>query len=460
MLTIAEFVSRGLQFYLLIFYLAPMLGTVGYGLLGFAKSHVVFYVLAVQLGMDAYGIRVVSRNRSELRSMVNNILSIRLIFSIIAYLILIVVVLIFLNESPATKTLFLITGVNIFSTAFLLNWVYQGLEKMEVIAIRQVLISVINLIGILIFVNGPDDVIPAMIIMQAALMLNTIWMLYYYIKSFGGIKFEYDKEKWKKIIKISFSIGMSILVITAYNALDVNMLGFMLGEGNRQTGIYFFAHNVLLAIIIPSQIIQQAFFPQFSQKKSEFEMKKLFSVYSRITYLLGSYLGLMVFVFASELPELTGKDFADATGLIQYLSLTIFIIFINITFYSPLIAWGKEKQCLMANIFGLLVNAILNFILIPQYGMYGAAIATIFSELIVGVVLAYYFYREAKVLHLNKMLLYIIISLLTVAPGYLIKLYFDMPWLGMIVAVLLFIPLNLIFKTLTISELKKLRTKK
>jgi len=455
-LSSAELVSRGLQFYL-AFYLAPILGATAYGLLGFAKSHIAFYVLAVTLGMDVYGTREISRNKDKVKDLVDNIMSMRLLFSLLAYAVLVVVVIFFFNESYETKLLFLIAGTNIFSSAFLLNWVYQGLEKMGVMALRQIISSVLNLIGILIFVLSPSDLMLAMIIMQGTLILNTVWMLMYYFKHYGRIKFTYNKEKWNTILKTSFSIGLSYLIVTIYNTLDMNMLGFILGDKHPQNGLYYFAHNILLAVLIPTNIIQSAFYPQFAKEKTQQDMRNMFRTYSKLTYSLGAFLSMMTFVFAKEITLLLkNEEFLPAEGLIQILSITVFIIYITVTFYSPLIAWGFEKKCLYANIAGLIINAIANAIFIPYYGMFAAATATIASEFLVLLVMGWYFYKVMGILYLDKLLLYILCGVLIVSPGYIIKYYFDMPITALIISLALFLPVNLMFKTITISGIKRL----
>jgi O-antigen/teichoic acid export membrane protein len=48
-----------------------------------------------------------------------------------------------------------------------------------------------------------------------------------------------------------------------------------------------------------------------------------------------------------------------------------------------------QKLMLFRNLIGLSVNLILNFLLVPVYGMKGAAVATIISQL--AIMISYYF---------------------------------------------------------------------
>ena len=53
-----------------------------------------------------------------------------------------------------------------------------------------------------------------------------------------------------------------------------------------------------------------------------------------------------------------------------------------------------QKLMLIRNLIGLVVNLILNIILIPNFGIIGAAISTVFSQL--AILLSYYFDSRTK----------------------------------------------------------------
>ena len=85
------------------------------------------------------------------------------------------------------------------------------------------------------------------------------------------------------------------------------------------------------------------------------------------------------------------------------------IILVGITFgvlgnihYIWMICEKKEKYSTFYSFFGCFSNIIINALLIPKYGMIGAAIATLISQIMSNVV-AFLFFKDAKIL--SKMLL-------------------------------------------------------
>jgi O-antigen/teichoic acid export membrane protein len=453
-MSVAEFASKGLQFFYTV-YLAAILGPVAFGSIGFAKSHIAFYIMAVTLGMDIYGCREVAGDKTNIRKYVNSIITIRVLLSFIAYFVLCIVVFFFLQETLLVKIIFLIAGLSIFSNAILLQWVYQALERMEIIAYRSFFIGLLNFIGIFLLVRKPDDALVAMCVMSGAFLINSLWMIYIYVKEFGPIKPDFDMKSAKNVIKVSFSIGMSIFVIMLYNTLDMNMLGFILGSDSPQKGIYYLAHNLLIMAILPANILQSVFFPMFSQNKTGPKMLEIMKRFSIINFLAGSFISLAIFVFSTEIAALFGEKYVATAELLKYFSLTIFLVYISVNFYSPMLAWGLEKKALVANICGLVINAILISILIPQYGMYGAAVGTIFSEAIVAVVLAYYYRKQTGSMFTGMFLKILGISVLAILPGALFKYYFHLPYIGIGISVVMLVLAGMFFKIFTIKDLKE-----
>ncbi len=452
-MSVAEFASKGLQFFYTV-YLAAILGPIAFGNIGFAKSHVAFYIMAITLGMDILGCREVASDKSNIRKYVNSIITIRVVLSLFAYLILCVVVFFFLKESLEVKIIFLIAGISIFANAILIQWVYQALERMEIIAYRSFFIGLLNFIGIFILVRNPDDALIAMAVMSGAFMINSIWMLLIYIKEFGSIKPDFDIKFAKNIIKISFSIGMSLFVVMLYNSIDMNMLGFILGSNSPQKGIYYLAHNLLIMAILPANIMQSVFFPMFSQNKTGPLMHKIMTRFSMINFAAGCFISLAVFVFSSEIASLFGDKYLATADLLKYLAFTILMIFVSINYYSPLIAWGLEKKALVANIWGLVINVAVISFLIPKYGMYGAAIGTLFSEAIVVVLLSLYFRKQTGTLFLKIFPKIALISIMAILPGAFFKYYLHLPYYGIAISVVMFVLLGFVFKLFTISDIK------
>jgi O-antigen/teichoic acid export membrane protein len=451
-LTIAEFSSRILSVVYSI-YLARVLSVVGFGLFGASKYFVLFFLPIASLGLDAIGTREIAKDKSKINFIVNNILTIRIIFGIIIYIFLILITL-NLNKPVLEKILILIFGINILTANTLLNWVFQGVERLNVYAWRTIIANVMNFFGIIIFVHSPDDLLIAAIVVSTTLIINTLWMFALYIKDYGLFKFEFNFDLWKDYLKAGLPIALTFFIIGIYNNEGIVLLNFL--SNNYETGIFSAAFNVLAVSVLLSSILQTVYYPVFSKTTDYDERKNVIKQYTRLTFTIGTYLPLFLIIFADKVALLFGKDYSASIIPMRILQLSCLFIYYNITLFSPLIAWKYENKVVFSNALGLVAATLASFLLIPKLGATGAAIATLIGELAVFVVLVYIFFPIFRTIFLKEYIFIFLISLISTLPFMFIEVNKYLSILLMFLSFGMFIALNLYLKTFSISELKKL----
>lgn len=190
-----------------------------------------------------------------------------------------------------------------------------------------------------------------------------------------------NKAAYKRLVDAAWPILTSAFLITLYARVDQFMIQSMLGEA--QVGIYSTAVKLSEASTYVMSTLIASRFPILLQlHKGErslyrLELSRLFT----LTLLFS--LALIVFIyFASELilQVVFGPSYsAAATTLFIHISGTLFIYF-GVICTQYLIAEGLQIFRLYRVLFGLLINIILNLILIPHYGITGAALATLISQ--------------------------------------------------------------------------------
>lgn len=454
-LTAAEFSSRFLSVIYSV-YLARVLLVDGFGIFGASKNFTLFFMLFASLGLDAIGTREVAKNPMNIRKIVNNILTIRVLFSLFVYLLLLITV-VYINKSYTEKIVILIFGFNILANNSLLNWAYQGMERMNVFAIRTILVNVLNFLGIILFVHSPTDLTTSAIVVSFTLVFNSLWMIFLYQKDYGRIKFDFDFKYWKDLLKQGIPIGLTFFIIGIYNYQGVVLLNFL--SSSYSAGLYNAAFNVLMVATILSTILQAVYFPIFS-KNVEFEnKKKVFSQYSRMTFLVGTYIPFFLFVFADKVILFFGKNYSDSMVAIRLLMIAVLFIYYNITFFSPLLAWKYEKKVIYANLTGAIVNLLVNLLLIPRFAENGAAISAFLSEFSVFIVLSIIFFPIFRSLFVGNYLKYFFLSLVSTLPFLFFRFESFYNILLMVLSFGIFIALNFLFKTVNLNEFKVLLKK-
>lgn len=450
-LSFAEIANKGISF-ITIAYLARVLQPEGFGIIGWANSFVVYFVFLVDLGFNVIGPREIAKYPEKLKKLVNNILSIKISFSIILYGILLGIIFL-INKSEITKIVVIISGLNIFANALLLNWVFQGLEKMEIIAIRQVLTSIMNLFGVIIFVHSPNDIILAISVMIASLILNSLWMLGYYVKFYGWFKLTIDWSNWKPLLLSSIPVAITIFITILYNNFALSLLGII--RTNYEVGIYNAAFKVLAFSLVPSAILQNAFIPQLSRSISLQDKIKFSEKYILFTFIIGSIITTGFFTFSDFIMNFGfGNQYNDSSIVLKLLMGAGLLAYINVSFSAPLLSWGLERKVLWAMLSGGVINVLLNFLLIPFMGEVGSGIAAISTEATVLIGLSIIFYSIVKQLFiLNFIKVFILANISNLIGYYLWKIGFN-PFISGTFTFVFFISLIIVFKVITFEEIK------
>ncbi|HRP01120.1 MAG TPA: flippase [Candidatus Kapabacteria bacterium] len=454
-LSIAEMASKGLAIIYTI-YLIKVIGPESNGILNFTKSLVQYFLILVALGYDQVGIREIAKDRLLSKKFVDLIVSIRLFIAFVSFLALVIVVQILILNKPElsqNQHLVYIYGITLFTNAIMLNWYFQAIEQMEVIAIRTIGVYLLNFICIIVLIKSSNDLTLAVVIISASMCINAIIMLIYYLKKYNSFSFNFNLKEWANVSREAFSIGLIFLISTLYNNIDITLLGMF--RGDFETGIYGAAHQVIFFAILPSLILQSAFFPQISQKETFQERDNIISKYTKLQSLTAFLVFGYLFFMADYVVVLLGDKYTNTDSILKVLSFTILIQFLISIYFAPLISWKQEKKVVFANLIGLILNIILNIVLIPKYGMYGSAFATILCEFGVLVSIIIIFKKVHAKIYLKEIVQFVPILMLSFLPIYFVSDYLS-PILRIISSTVLYFGMSLALKVLSISELKSL----
>ena len=86
---------------------------------------------------------------------------------------------------------------------------------------------------------------------------------------------------------------------------------------------------------------------------------------------------------------LYGSQLVAGTDAFKVLLLLVRVIPFRLLVLSIIIAADKQNHYMISAAIGAMINVILNFILIPRYGMIGAGIAIVVTETVAGIYLVF-----------------------------------------------------------------------
>jgi len=191
----------------------------------------------------------------------------------------------------------------------------------------------------------------------------------------------WDISWGKSLIGDSWPLILSTIAIIVYMRIDQLMLGEMLG--NHAVGLYSAATRVSEVWYFIPVAIASSVFPNIIEAKRESE--ELY--YGRIAKLfrLMSILSLSIvipFTFLSGhvIQFLYGTGYLGAGNVLSIHVWAAVFVFLGVAQGPWTLNEGLMKLALQRTVIGAVTNIMLNLILIPIYGIIGAAIATLISQ--------------------------------------------------------------------------------
>jgi O-antigen/teichoic acid export membrane protein len=202
----------------------------------------------------------------------------------------------------------------------------------------------------------------------------------------------------KELLRISFPMMVTGFMNLIMGNIDTIMLGIF--SSTENVGIYNIAFKVASLMIFSLTAINTIVAPMFSElywSNKMVDLKKVVKFSSKLMFWTSAPLFVVLVVFPEFVLGLFGNEFEIGKNALIILAIGQFINAVSGSVGFLLNMTGKQH--IFRNIFliATLINLILNFILIPKYGIVGAAIATMTSVVAWNIVSVIYIKLEYNI---------------------------------------------------------------
>ena len=381
-LLVSNIIAQILGF-LATIYLARLLGPSDFGKLNFAIAFVLYFSLISTLGLPILGIRMIANDISGINKYSGDILSLRVCLSILSVL-LIILISHFLKVSWDAKYLIVLFGIGLIPQALSLDWSFQGAESMGFAGLSNILKSTIYLLLVFFFVKSAAHLLLIPLFLLIGGIIASIFLISVFIYKFGSIRWSYDINLWLKLAKESLTIGFALMVTQIFFNIDILMLAFFKSES--AVGFYTSAYKIVLFLSMIRTAYAQAIFPAASRyyKSSLYLWKTLLQLSSKLMITLTFPVAIGGTILANRImTSVYGTAYDQGVTAFQILIWNVALISVNIGYVRGLLSCGKENRYAYVVTIASVFNLISNIILIPCFGLVGAAVSTVITQLVV-----------------------------------------------------------------------------
>lgn len=378
-------------------YISRILGPSNLGIINFAISYGYYFIHIASFGLNSYAIREVSKVRNDKRQVettCNELFNLNLFFSIFSTILYFVGVFLVPNFR-GNLLIFSFYSVTILSNFLALDWLLQSFEDYLFSTVRNALICLLSLIAIFLLVKNDNDLAIYMLITCIAEIGTKISTLLYCRKKYAKLIIRKKFLNFKKHLKSMFTL-FSFRFVNGLSAnLDKLMIGFMMVYAS--VGVYSAGVKFVLILIPIVETVGIVLFPKIniSANKSHDEYIKNLRINYNLILLMGIPMSVGMFLISERLiPLFAGEQYIDAINVSRIMAIVIILCPIGDMLGSKtLLVFKKDKWLLYCSSLVAVSNIVLNVLFIQNWGINGAAAASVLSY-VVAVLSRYYFTRK------------------------------------------------------------------
>ena len=322
-------------------YLTRVLSVEGYAMVSYVKTVMQYMQLTVDFGFmlsATTAIVAVAGDGKKVGSVVSHTILAKLLLSAIAFAVLGVMtasIALLRQNIPYV----LLSFVTVALSAFLVDYLFRGLEQMQEITIRFVTMKGIATALTFLFVRGDGDLlwIPVLDILGTLVSLVLVWLR---VRRYGiTLCLPKLAEAWRQL-KDAFRYFISDIATTAFGALNTLLIGIMLPTA--QIALWSVAMQIISAIQVLFNPITGGIYPEMVRSRSMGLLKKVCKICVPVLIL-----GCTALYFLAEVAILivSGEKYLEAVSILRLLIPMLLFSFPAMLFGWPALgALGRVKE--------------------------------------------------------------------------------------------------------------------
>lgn len=384
-------------------YMARYLGPENFGVLSYALAIVAIFMAISRLGMESILVRDLAKYPEQAKAYMGTAFSLMFAAAIVCLLILSILIY-FLESDPQIKLyIWIISTGLIFQIFLVIDYGFQSQVKAKYSSIaKSIALAFSSIIKIYLVWIHADFLLFVIFYALDHVIIALMLIITHIIKEQPSFLFVFNSRLVKPLLKSAWPMVLSAVCFMLYSRLDQLMIKYYLDM--EQLGLYAAAAKIFEGWTMIPFILVISLLPMIVKIKetspSEYQRK---TVYIYRLFLMASLtVALLTSIFSKEIIQIVfGSAFEGSSAVLSILMWAAVFTTMGTITVRLLVIENIEKKILKMTSVGLLVNLILNFLLIPVYGIIGGAIATLFS-LFVSYYLYDYFDKRMRFILISK----------------------------------------------------------
>ena len=365
-------------------FLARYLGAEATGQYFFAVSFATMFSVLIDIGLSTVLIKEVAKNSPDNEKWFHQIFTLKLLFSVVTALLIIVLDRIFFYNDQVRTLIYLTTAIVAVDSFILLFYAFiRGRQNLRYESWGTMIFQIIVLSLGFSLIQFTKNVFLFLIVLFTASLFNLIYSGLVLNKRFR-VKFRlvYSKKLVKKILLITLPFALAAIFAKVYAYIDTFFLKLFLGDA--EVGFYSVAYKITFALQFIPLAFVASLYPAFSDYfKNDYQSlrKVLVKSFNYLAF-ISLPISLGIVALAEEIiNKIYTESFSYSILPLQILIISIPFLFINFALSYFLNATDRQKINTRNLGLVMVLNIVLNLILIPRLGIWGASLASSISTI-------------------------------------------------------------------------------
>jgi O-antigen/teichoic acid export membrane protein len=373
-------------------------------------------------GITNFNNRNIAQNNQLLNKHFSSILILKVLLGVVYFLVTFTMAIIWGYKSEELRMLFFL-GINQFLISFILylrsnvsalllfktDSILSVLDRIVMIAITSVLLWG----GV---TKTPFKIEWFVYSQTIAYILTFLVAFIIVIKKSSFRRLNWNFPFFLMILKQSLPFAILVLLMAFYNKIDTVMIARLIEgpAGKIQSGIYAHSYRLLDASTSIAFLFSLMLLPLFATLiKSKGRVENMVKLSFSILFVLSVIVSAVSFTYSYQIIDLLYDHYiAESARLFPILMASFVAISTTYVFGTLLTANGNLRQLNYMAAAGMVFNVVINLILIPRYGAYGSAWASLATQSIMAILQIIlsimYFNIRIKYSFLLKLLFFVV----------------------------------------------------
>ncbi|MBI4809968.1 MAG: flippase [Ignavibacteriales bacterium] len=372
---------------LLFIGIARFYGPEGFGQFTIAHTYLTLFYIVADFGFDLLLTTEVARSRDRSVEFVRRFLPIKMIFALGSIAVMSIIAIVS-HFSEATKTLMFFLSISIVGnalTSFFFS-LFKGHEQLyeetrTTFFQNLFLLCSIAILGLL---HVQLIYIAVAFVLSRMLGVFLIFPRLRKIVVLDSIKMTFSG--WQSTFKKGLPFGIHLLFGTLFFQLDTLLLAYWLGD--RAVGQYQAVMKLIVLILVVPEVLINALLPVLVRLHSEDKVRwlQMNKLLEKTLLFIGFPFAIILFVYADQIITIVygSNGYSESIPVMRIFALILLVRYSVETFALMLTTSHRQTERMTIVIGVTVLNFILNAYAIPQFGIVGAAIVSLITNLTAG----------------------------------------------------------------------------